>query len=405
MEFRILGPLEVVDGDRTIEVNAPKQRLLLTVLALAAGREVTAETLLEELWGEDPPGGGLKTLHYHVSKLRDALQPDRQPGEESVILTQPNGYALAVSPDDVDAVRFGRIVQDARRLLEFDPSQAAVRLREALDLWRGEIPTELLGMPAASLEARRLGELRLTALEDRINADLAIGHHTDIVPELEALVSEHPLRERLWAQLMVALYRCDRQAEALRAYQRLRTHLGEELGIEPSPDLRRLEEAILLQEPDLEVPEGLRRPASLRGFELHERIGEGAFGMVWSASQVSVDREVAIKVVRPEYSNRPGFVLGFQAEAQRLATLEHPHIVPVFDFWRDPDGAYLVMQLMSEGSLEDASNETWETPRAVQVVEQVGQALAHAHRLGMAHGDLHPGNILFDGEGNSYRSE
>ena len=218
-------------------------------------------------------------------------------------------------------------------------------------------------------------------------------------------MAEYPLRERLWAQLMVALYRCDRQAEALRAYQRLCTVLGEELGIEPSPDLRRLEEAILLQESDLDVPEGLRRPASLRGYELHERIGEGAFGVVWRAAQRSVEREVAVKVVRAEYSNRPGFVLGFQAEALRLATLQHPHIVPVFDFWRDPDGAYLVMQLMVDGSLEDVAVGSWEPSRAIRVIEQLGLALAHAHRVGMVHGDLHPGNILFDGEGNSFLAD
>ena len=405
MDFRILGPLEVTDGERVIEVKAPKQRLLLTVLALADGSEVSSERLLREMWGEDPPGGGLKTLQYHVSKLRDTLQPDRESGADSVVVTHPNGYALAASPDCVDAARFERIVQDARRLLEFDPSQAAARLREALDLWRGPLPTELLDMPIAGLEARRLVELRLTALEDRINADLASGRHADVVPELDALVAEFPLRERLWAQLMVALYRCDRQAEALRTYQRLCTVLGEELGIEPSPDLRRLEEAILLQESDLDVPEGLRRPASLRGYELHERIGEGAFGVVWRAAQRSVEREVAVKVVRAEYSNRPGFVLGFQAEALRLATLQHPHIVPVFDFWRDPDGAYLVMQLMVGGSLEDAAVDNWEASRAIRVVEQLGLALAHAHRVGIVHGDLHPGNILFDGEGNSYLAD
>ena len=405
MEFRILGPLEVTDGDSVIEVKAPKQRLILTVLALANGSEVSAERLLQELWGEYPPGGGLKTLQYHVSKLRDTLQPGREPGAESVVVTRPNGYALAVSPDCVDAARFERIVRDARRLLEFDPSQAAARLREALDLWRGPLPTELLEAPLASLEARRLIEMRLTTLEDRINADIASGRHVDVVPELQALVAEYPLRERLWAQLMVALYRCDRQAEALRAYQRLRTVLGEELGIEPSPDLRRLEGAILLQQPDLDVPEGLRRPASLRGYELHERIGEGAFGVVWRAAQRSVEREVAIKVVRAEYSNRPGFVLGFQAEALRLATLQHPHIVPVFDFWRDPDGAYLVMQLMANGSLEDVVVGTWETSHAIRVIEQLGLALAHAHRAGMVHGDLHPGNILFDGEGNGYLAD
>ena len=194
MEFRVLGPLEVMDGNGVTEVKATKQRLILTVLALADGGEVSSDRLLRDVWGEDPPGGGLKTLQYHVSKLRDTLQPNREPGAETVVVTRPNGYALAVSPDCVDAACFERMVRDARRLLEFDPSQAAVRLREALDLWHGPLPTELLEMPVAGLEARRLIELRLTALEDRINADLASGRHAELVPELQALVAEHPLR-------------------------------------------------------------------------------------------------------------------------------------------------------------------------------------------------------------------
>jgi len=405
MEFRILGPLEVVDGERLIEIGAPKQRLLLTVLALTPGRVVSAGRLLDELWGEDLPSGGVRTLHYHVSKLRDALQPERATGEEGVIVTRPPGYALLVSADDVDAVRFEREVREARRLIEFDPGHAAARLRDALSLWRGPLPAELLDAPLAGLEARRLEELRLSALEDRIGADLATGRHAEVVPELESLTAENPLRERLWAQYMVALYRCDRQAEALRAYRTLGAHLGEELGIEPSPDLRRLEESILLQDPDLDVPEGLRRPTSLRGYELRERVGEGAFGFVWRASQVSVEREVAVKVVRPEHSNRPGAVLGFQAQARLLATLEHPHVVPVFDFWRDPDGAYLVMPLMAGGSLEKMDTRAWDAPRVVRTIEQIASGLAHAHRLGFVHADLHPGNVLFDAEGNAYLAD
>lgn len=238
MEFRILGPLEVADGERLIEIAAPKQRLLLTVLALTPGRVVSADRLLDELWGDSPPSGGVKTLHYHVSKLRDTLQPERKTGEEGVIVTRPPGYALLVPSDDVDAVRFEREVREARRLIEFDPGHAAARLREALALWRGPLPAELLDAPLAGLEARRLEELRLSALEDRIGAYLAAGRHAEVVPELDALTAENPLRERLWAQYMVALYRSDRQAEALRAYRALSLRLDEELGIEPSPDLK-----------------------------------------------------------------------------------------------------------------------------------------------------------------------
>ncbi len=405
MDIRILGPLEVIDGDRRIEINAPKQRLLLAVLAFAGGRVISAERLLDELWGYEHPSGGVKTLHYHVSKLRDVLQPDRMPGEEGVVVTNPPGYSLVVAGDDIDAMRFERIVRDARRLVEFDPPRAAAQLSDALELWRGPLPVELMDAPATGLEARRLEELRLATLEDRINADLACGRHTELVAELESLVEQHPLRERLWAQLMVSLYRSDRQAEALRTFQTLRTRLGEELGIEPSPDLQRLEEAMLLQDPDLDVPEALQRPASLRGYELREKVGEGAFGLVWRASQMSVDRDVAVKVVRPEHSNSPGSVLGFQAQARLLAALEHPHVVPVYDFWRDPDGAYLVMPLMGGGSLADTDTSGWAMERSLRTIDQIGSGLAHAHRLGLVHADIHPGNVLFDVDGNAYLSD
>ena len=405
MEIRVLGPLEVLEDGRRVEVSAPKQRLLLTELALAAGSVVSADRLIDELWPDHPPSGGLKTLHYHVSKLRDTLDADRDRGDPGLIVTHPGGYSLAVGTEEVDALRFEQGAMEARRLVEFDPVRAAARLRDALDLWRGPIAAEVFDAPGLGLEARRLTEQRLACLEDRIAADLASGRHADVVPELERLVGEHPLRERLWALLMVALYRCDRQGDALRTYERLRLHLAEELGIDPSPDLRRLEESVLRQDPDLDVPEGLQRPASLRGYELSEPVGEGAFGVVWRATQVSVEREVALKIVRPEHSNRPGSVLGFQAQAQILAALDHPHIVPVYDFWRDPDGAYLVMPLMAGGNLASLDTADWDTGRAVSTLEQLAAALAHAHRLGVVHADLHPGNVLFDTEGNAYLAD
>jgi WD40 repeat protein/DNA-binding SARP family transcriptional activator len=405
MEIRVLGPLEVLEDEHAIDVSAPMQRRLLTVLALSAGKVVSSDRLIDELWGDSPPTGGSKTLQYHVSKLRDALRSGEAGGCADAIVTRSGGYVLDIDPDDVDAVRFEHEVIDARRIIEYDPGRAAAKLRDALSLWRGPVAEELVDSPSLELEARRLVEQRIGCLEDRIAADLVSGRHADVVPELEALTAEHPLRERLWALLMVAFYRSDRQAEALRAYERLRKHLAEELGIVPSPDLRRLEESILRQDPELGVPEGLRRPASLRGYELAAPVGEGAFGVVWKATQVSVEREVALKIVRPEHSNRPGSVLGFQAQAQILAALDHPHIVPVYDFWRDPDGAYLVMPLMSGGNLAALDTSDWDTDRAVSTLEQLAGALAHAHRLGVVHADLHPGNVLFDADGNAYLAD
>jgi DNA-binding SARP family transcriptional activator len=403
MEFRILGPLEVSKNGNLIELTAPKQRALLAVLLLSPGRVVSADRLIDELWGDHPPAGGAKTLQYHVSKLRDTLEPDRRPASEGLIVTRAQGYSLDAAPEDIDAVRFESLIRDGRRFLSADPDYAASCLREALDLWRGPALVDFLDAPFAQLEAVRLEELRLSALEDRIDIDLALERHADVVIELEKLAAEHPFRERLWAQLMVALYRCDRQAEALRVYQELRRYLGRELGIEPSPELQQIEERILLQDEELALAPAAPAAGMLRGYQLQERLGEGAFGVVWRAIQPSVGRQVAVKVIRPEYSNRSEFVLGFEAEARLVATLQHPHIIPIFDFWRDPDGAYIAMRLMEGGSVDTAAG--WTTPQILKVAEHIGSGLAFAHERGLVHGDLHPGNVLLDEEGNGYLAD
>jgi WD40 repeat protein/DNA-binding SARP family transcriptional activator len=406
MEFRILGPLEVVANGHPVEVTAPKLRALLAVLLLSANHVVSSDRIIDDLWGEEPPGGGLNTLKFHVSKLRDALQPGRRPGEEGSVVTRSPGYMLVVDPDSVDAARFERLVRAARSSLTSDPALASDTLQEALDLWRGHALEDFQGESFATIEALHLEELRLAALEDRIEADLALGRHAELAGELERLVSEHPFRERMWGQLMVALYRSDRQAEALRSFQQLRTQLGEQLGIGPSPELVALEERILFQDAVLKKPGAVQPPGGrLRGYELQEKLGEGAAGVVWRAVQPAVGRDVAIKVIKPRLSNQPDFVRRFEAEARLIASLEHPFIVPVFDFWRDPDGAYLVMRLMGNGGLDRLPATPWEPARVVRVVAQIASGLAYAHRRGLQHADLHPGNVLLDSEGNAYLAD
>ncbi|MDR9452169.1 MAG: BTAD domain-containing putative transcriptional regulator, partial [Acidimicrobiia bacterium] len=386
-------------------ITAPKQRALLAVLVLKANRVVSGDRLLEELWGEHQPTGGLNTLKFHVSKLRDALSPGRRAGEEGCLVTRTSGYMLQVGPDDVDAVRFERLVRQARGRLASDPAGASATFEEALRLWRGPALVDFQAEPFAEMEAGHLEELRLAALEDRLSADLASGHHGEVVDELERLVAEHPFRERMWGQLMVALYRCDRQVDALRSYQRLRTLLGEELGIEPSAEITDLENRILLHDAALTKPGAVQPPGGrLRGYELQEKLGEGAFGVVWRAAQPAVGRDVAVKVIKQKFSNRPDFVRRFEAEARLVASLEHPHIVPIFDYWRDPDGAYLVMRLMRNG-LDPVSGDGWDTTRVLRVAEQIGSGLSYAHRRGLHHADLHPGNVLLDSEGNAYLAD
>ena len=238
MEVRVLGPLEVVVDGRSLRLPGAKPRALLATLALAAGEAVSAERLIDELWGDDPPETAANALQVHVSQLRRALGAD-------AVRRRPPGYELAVPPEAVDLVRFERLLETARAA---EPERAAGVLREALALWRGD----------PEVDRPRLEELRLAALEDRIEADLALGRHGELVPELESLVAQHPLRERLRGQLMLALYRAGRQADALDAYRATRVELVEQLGIEPSPALQQLERRILAQAPELDAPQPRR---------------------------------------------------------------------------------------------------------------------------------------------------
>jgi DNA-binding SARP family transcriptional activator len=245
MEFRILGPLEVADGDSLVVLAGAKQRALLAALLLHANEVVSADRLVEELWGEQSPDSGRAALQVRISQLRRAL--GRAGG---VLITRPPGYVLKLEPQQLDLHRFERLVEEADVA---ETAVAAGRLREALALWRGPPLADLAYESFAQAAIGRLEELRLAALEKRVEADLALGRHGDLVAELRALVSEHPLRERLCAQLMLALYRCGRQADALAAYQAARRTLIEGLAIEPSPLLRELEQAILRQDRSLEL--------------------------------------------------------------------------------------------------------------------------------------------------------
>ncbi len=272
MEFAILGPLEALDQRRCrIEVSSAKERLLLAVLVVHANEVVSAERLIEVLWGAEPPATAANTLQTYISHLRRALEPDRAPrAQDGVLRTRGQGYVLAVASEAIDAVRFGKLVSEGHDALASDPRQAAETLRAALALWRGEPLVEFGFELFAQAEISRLTELRAMAVEDRVEADLALGRHGALCSELRRAVTEQPLRERLWSQLIRALYRCGRQADALGAYARLRGQLADQLGIDPSPELVRLHEAVLAQRPDLdwrplplEPTRGRSRPAEL----------------------------------------------------------------------------------------------------------------------------------------------
>jgi YVTN family beta-propeller protein len=241
VEIRILGPIEVRENGQPVPLGGPKQRAVLALLVLNANRVLSRDALIDQLWDGDPPPTAATALHGHVSALRKALGAD-------VIVTRSPGYVLLAGPEQIDLSRFESL-------------RGRGDLHGALGLWRGEALEDVRLEPALSADAARLDDLRLSALEDRIDADLEDGVGADLVGELEGLVASHPLRERLWGQLMLALYRAGRQADALDAYRRARHRLIAELGIEPSQSVRELHQRILEQDPALDAP----RPAAPAG--------------------------------------------------------------------------------------------------------------------------------------------
>jgi serine/threonine protein kinase/DNA-binding SARP family transcriptional activator/WD40 repeat protein len=585
VDLWVLGPVVAFEGGNSVHLGGPRPRTVCAVLIAEAGRTVSADVLVEEVWGEAATAGSRGTLQTHISNLRAHLG-DR-------LLTEGGGYRLDVARDEVDAYRFEDAIAQARTVLESQPAEAAQLLGEALGLWRGHTYADVPGSVRLEVEARRLEQLRLGAKEDRVEAELLMGRHAELLPELEVLTAEYPLSERFRAQHMLALYRAGRQTEALRAYQRTRLFLAEEMGVDPSPMLQGLEQRILDHDPSLEpettprvqtmtflmtdivdstllwelhpgempqvlerhdrvlaqtmeqaggrvfthsgdgvsaafrtvseavtaarsgqealgaadwgvtelsvrmavdtgevesradnffgpplnrcarilasghggqvllseeanaslaadpsggwqvrslgehrfkglgrpehvfqlLAEGLpadfpplridRQPASLplpgrsvRGYELRERVGAGDFGIVYRAYQPGVGREVAVKLIRPEFVNRAEFVRRFESEAHLVAQLEHPHIVPLYDYWRDPDGAYLVTRWLRGGSLREALERgPWNQEPATRLLSQVSLALSYAHRRGVVHRDVKPANVLLDEDGNGYLAD
>jgi DNA-binding SARP family transcriptional activator len=263
LDLRVLGPIRAIRLGRDLPLGGPKQRSVLALLLLEAGRVVPSERLVDELWHGRPPPGAVKTLRSYVSRLRTLLGPD------AALISRGGGYMLELEQANVDAAWFELLVEEGQAALARGAARAAADpFREGLALWHGLAFADLVDIASLAIESRRLEELRLTALEGRIEAELELGFHAQLVGELETLVAAHPLRERLWRQLVLALYRCERQADALTAYRRARELLAGELGLEPSEELRRLEQAVLRQD----VPPVARRtqrnnlPAQLTSF-------------------------------------------------------------------------------------------------------------------------------------------
>jgi DNA-binding SARP family transcriptional activator len=251
VEFRVLGPVDVWNDGAPLPLRGAKVRELLSLLLLHRGRVVSIERLVEELWDGVPPSAATAALRVYVSRLRKLLSTA---GHEALLVTHPSGYRLDVPDGAIDLARFERLADDARaQLAEGNADRAAGEFRAALALWRGTAFADISNTQAAAVEAARLDEVRLELFEDCIDAELACGRHRRVLSELQAAVAANPLRERLWAQRMTALYRSGRQPEALAAFQEYRTYLAEELGLDPSREITDLHEAILTRSAELDA--------------------------------------------------------------------------------------------------------------------------------------------------------
>lgn len=372
MEYRILGPLEIRANGRAIPLAGAKQRALLIILLLHPNEVVPTDRLIDELWGNEPPETAHAALQVHVSQLRKALGAD-------AIATRRPGYVLNLEPGQLDLDRFNRLRAEGREALaRGDSDVAAEKLADALALWRGPPLADFVYEDFAQAEIARLEDLRLSALEDRIEADLSRGRHADLVPELERLVAQHPLRERLRGQLMLALYRSGRQADALVEYQKARRMLVEQVGIEPGPALQQLEKAILIQDPTIDAaPRGARPRAPVAAVR-----SLGWPALIACAGAVIIAAAVAAVVVTrggssgPSAAVAPNSVVVIDAHTNKLVTA-----IPVGDGPADVEVAEDIVYVLNRNSRTVSAID----PQAGKVVDTFGVGeRGHAMELNAA---------------------
>ena len=383
-------------GGEVVDVRGPRQRRLLAVLALRPATLVDTGEILEAVWPDGVlPANPKEALRTYISRLRVAL------GGAQMLVGRDGGYRLDLPVEAVDASCFEALLARSANQRDLGESQGCVAaLDEALALWRGQALAGFEHEEWARPAAVRLNELRYLAIEDRAELRIEMGQHRAAVPELEAAVASQPLREHSHRLLMTALQRSGRQGEALRVFEDFRRRLATDLGLEPDEGIRSLQSQIARGEPA--GPPTPPKERGLRGYRIIERIGVGAFAVVYRAHQPAVGRDVAIKVIRAELANQAEFVRRFEAEAHLVARLEHPHIVPLYDYWREPGAAFLVMRLLA-GTLHDyIHQQPLLVTEATKMLTQVGSALAVAHRAGVVHRDVKPANIFCDEDGNYF---
>lgn len=396
IQFQVLGPLKATAAGRELALGGPRQRRLLALFLLHRNEVVSVDRLLDVVFDGKPTPGAATTLRSYVARLRKVVADVE--GAPTFVTRAP-GYVMTLADDALDAARFERAVAEADvRAAGGDVAGGAVVLRPALALWQGDAYAEFADEDWARPEAQRLGERRLVAHQRLIEAELAAGRAAELIPEIEALIDAHPTREGLWAQLMLALYRAGRQADALAAYQDLRVVLREELGLDPTPELVDLEARILAHDSTLRLAAPGGR--AVRGYVLGDRLGTGRDGTVYAARLQGVDRELAVRVVEADVADRPEFVRDFEATARRLAAVDHPAVLALEDYWREPGAAYVVMRRLHGGTLEDHLRAGPLNNALVQeLADRIGGALVAAAAVGLAHGRVRAGNVLFDDRG------
>jgi len=399
MRVRVLGDIRAGNSGRAGLISNERQQRILAALVIAGHSGLGVEQLVTRVWDEaEEPPDAVRALRTYVNRLRNALGDN---GGE-LVATRPGGYSLAAVPEDIDSAVFERKMAEASR--ELDQYMALELYDEALGLWSGAAYGDLAHLDWVRPEAVRLEELRLSAKESRLLIRLDADRHADVAADAGRLILENPYREQFTAIRATALYRSGRQVEALAELEQHRARLRGDLGVDPSPELQELELKILNHDRDLASSDAGGR--KLRGYRLGNRIGEGAYSIVYRATQPSIGREVAIKVIRKELANERDFIRRFEAEAQLVARLQHPRIVPLYDFWREADSAYLVMPWLEGGSLAKrlrAGPSSLE--ETVRVVRHVAAGLDFSHDRGVIHRDVKPSNVLLDSEGNAYISD
>jgi DNA-binding SARP family transcriptional activator/WD40 repeat protein len=392
VEYQVLGGVVARLGGRIVSTGSQQQRRLLGLLLVGRNEVVGLDRIADALWADgNLPRSPDRAVQSYVSRLRGIVG-------DATLTRHAAGYRLSTAEVSVDIDEFQRLVSAAHAR---PPAEALRSLRQALALWEGEPFGEFSGEFWTIDTAARLHELRRCAIEDCFGARLSLGEHREAVSEIESAVKEFPDRTELVGHLMIAQYRNGAAATAIRTFQQHRRLMVDTTGLEPAGSLIELERAILENQPTAVVGSSPRR---IHGYELVSTIGTGPTATVYGGLQPVTQRPVIVKMIDAAVSSTEEFERNFDRQAQSIARLEHAHVVALYDFWREPGGAYLVYRFVDGGDLAAArsSGPRWTLDRTTRFVHQIASALSAGHRRGIAHGNLHDANVLFDDEGAAY---